>query len=134
GDAALGLGDGEAVLDERARRDVELAYDIGVGAAGAQRDQAADIIGGEAVGPVPDPALALGLAERVDVDQRAPFGLARRIAVDRRDPPEAARILGIAPEIGDVIADHRLRHRDLGIVVEDRAGTRSIVLESRAPG
>jgi hypothetical protein len=42
---------------------------------------------------VPDPALALRLAERVDVDQPSAIAACRRaIGGERRDPPQAARI------------------------------------------
>ena len=120
GDAALGFGKGEAALDEAAGAEIELADDVGVGAAGAQRDEAAAIVGREAVGAVPDPALALLPAERVDVDHRPPLRLAGAIGGERRDPPQAARIVRVAPEIGDLVAEDLVGRGDLLLVVEDR--------------
>src|SRR3546814_20032213 len=72
GHAALRLRQGEAAGDEASRRAIPFADDVGVGAAGAQRDEAAPIIGREAVGTVPDPSMLLCLAARLDGDQRRP--------------------------------------------------------------
>ena len=125
-DIALGRRKGEAALDELSGGDVELAHHVGVGAARAQRNEAARIIGREAVGAVPDPAFALFLPQRIDVDQHPPFGFAGGIGFERRDPPQSARILRVAPEIGDLVPEHVLGRRDLLLVVEDRLGPRAI--------
>jgi hypothetical protein len=75
-DAALRLRHEEAALDERLRREVELAHDVGVRAAGRERQEAQAIVRLEHVGAVPDPAHALALAERVEVEHRLPVGSA----------------------------------------------------------
>ncbi len=118
GDVGLGFGQGEAALDESAGRDVELAGHIGVAAARAELDQAAAIIGREAVGAVPDPALALGAAERIDVDQNAPLGPPGEIGGARRDPPQAAPVGIVDPQIGDEFALDLIGQGDLALVVE----------------
>ncbi len=130
--AALRLRQVEAAVDEAFCRAVPFADDVGVGAAGAQRHEAALIFGGKAVGAMPDPALLLGLAERVDVDQRRPDGFPGKIGVERALPPQPARIALVAPEISDRLAHHLARHRDLAIVIEDGARALAIGLEAGA--
>src|SRR3546814_9463470 len=74
--AALRLRQREAAVDEAFGRAVPFADDVGVGAARAQRDEAPSVVGREAVGAVPDPALLFAFSECIDVDQRRPDGLA----------------------------------------------------------
>ena len=81
---------------------------------------------------MPDPALALGLAQRIDVDDRRPVGLARQIGCQVARPPQAARILRVAPQIGDPAAHHLVGHRNLAFIVQDRARPRPVRLEPRA--
>src|SRR3546814_12427961 len=94
-----GLREGESALDDLAGRDVELAHDVGIGAARAQRDEAARIFGREAVGPVPHPTLALLLPQSVDIDQHPPFGFARDVGFEGGDPPQPAWVLRVAPPV-----------------------------------
>ena len=71
---------------------------------------------------MPHPALALVLAKLVDIDECAPFGGARQIALERRGAPQPARIVRVAPQIGDLIAHDRIGHGDLPRIVEDLPG------------
>src|SRR3546814_17342591 len=52
---------------------VELAGHVGVGAAARERDQAAGVVRAQAVGAVPDPVLAFGRVQRVEVEQGFPL-------------------------------------------------------------
>ena len=74
--SGLGFGNDEAAVDELARANVEFANDVRVRPARAQRHQAAAILRAEAVGAVPNPALALGFAKGIDVNEGAPLRLA----------------------------------------------------------
>src|SRR5690606_38236332 len=47
-----------------------------------------------------------------------PFRRTGKIAVERGDPPQTARIVLVAPEVGDLVALDRGRHCDLPLVVE----------------
>ncbi len=83
---------------------------------------------------MPDPALLLGLAERVDVDQRRPDGLAGEVSVERALAPDAARIVRVAPEIGDRFAHYFAGLGDLAVVVEDFARAFAVGFETGAAG
>jgi hypothetical protein len=67
---------------------------------------------------MPYPALALGLAQRIDVDHRPPHRLAGQIVGQRRNPPQPALVIGIDPMVGDEVAHHLIRRRDLVRIVE----------------
>src|SRR3546814_1095422 len=71
--AALGLRALEAAFHPLLRGQVELAGHVGVGAAARERDQAAGVVRAQAVGAVPDPVLAFGLVQRVEVEQGFPL-------------------------------------------------------------
>jgi hypothetical protein len=133
-DGGLGFGNDEAAVDEAAAAEIELAHHVRVRAAGADRDEAAAIIGGEAIGAVPDPALALRLAERVDVDHGAPLRFAGAIGGERRDPPQAARVSRVAPEVGDLVAEDLVGGGDLLLVVENGEGASAVAFELRIGG
>ena len=79
---------------------IELAQHDGVAAAARQaQDGAAHGSSGSVSAPLPDPVLALGRGQRVEVEQD--FPLRRRAAelVERRAPPKAARLRGVVPEV-----------------------------------
>ena len=114
--AALGLGQREAAFagrDEAALDQVELAHHGRIGAAARQVDQAAapdraalGVTRRRAdVRAVPDPVLALGRGQRVQVEHRLPRRLGLAVARQRRAPPQAARVLGVLPEVVEVVAD-----------------------------
>ena len=117
-DAALGLGQREAPVDERFRLEVELPDHVGIGAAPRDRDEAAAVLGFEHRRPVPDPVLLFGPREGVDVDHRLPGGFGPAILVERGPPPEALRVRGVAPQVVVVVPDLR-DGRDPLLRVED---------------
>src|SRR3546814_3062228 len=73
-------------------------------------------------------------SDLIDVDQRRPDGLAGEIGIERARPPDSARIVRVAPEIGDRLAHHLAGHRDLALVVEDGAGALAVGFEAGAGG
>ncbi len=77
---------------------------MGVGAAARQGDQAAPVVRLQHVGAMPDPVLALGLGQRVEVEQHLPHRLGGAERRQRRPPPQAARMGGVAPEIVVAVA------------------------------
>src|SRR5690606_29686876 len=103
--ATLGFIAEEAAFDPLLAGQVELAGDVGVGAAARQRDQAALVLGRQAIGAVPDPVLALGLVEGVEVDDGFPLGVVRAVGLQRGAAPEAALVLRVLPEVVVVVAD-----------------------------
>jgi hypothetical protein len=106
----LGLGQREAAFDELLAFEVELAHHIGIGATARQRNQAALVVGVEAVGAVPYPVLAIGCGQRVDVEHGLPCGLGLAVLGQRGAAPEALRMRLVAPEVvvaGADLADHR---------------------------
>jgi hypothetical protein len=119
GHPALGLRQGEASGHELLRFEIELPDHISIGSAAGEGNEAEPVLGGEHGGPMPDPVLALGLPEGIEIDHRLPGRLRRAILRQRRPPPEAAGMGGITPEVVVVRAD--LRHeRDLVVGVENR--------------
>src|SRR5690606_9698169 len=104
GQAALGLGSEEAVFHPLPAGQVELAGHVGVGAAARERDQAAVVVGAQAVGTVPDPVLALGGVERVQVQQQFPLGVVLAVFLERGAAPDAALVVPVAPEVVVVVA------------------------------
>jgi hypothetical protein len=109
----------EPAGDELAGAKVEFANDIGIAAARTELDEAALIGRRQAIGAVPDPAFALVLTERVDIDEHTPLRCAGRKTVERGDPPQAARMVGVDPVIEHLIADDRVGHDEVGRIVED---------------
>ena len=81
-DHALGLGQREAVLDERARLEVELPHDGRVRPTPGQLDERPPVARPQRRRTLPDPVLVLGLAERVDVEQQLPLGLALPVRLE----------------------------------------------------
>src|SRR5690606_14877896 len=118
--AALGLGPEEAALDPGLALEVELAGDVGVGAAARQRDQAALVGRAQAVGAVPHPVLALGLVQRVEVEDRFPGGIGLAVLLERGAAPDAALVVTVLPEVVVVPAD-LLHPGDLGVGVQHLA-------------
>ena len=112
--AALRLGTVEPVGEELLVDQVELAGLVGVGAAARQRDQAAGVVGLAAIGAVPDPVLALGLVQRVQVQHRLPLRLRLAVLGQRGAAPDTAFVLLVLPEVVVVVAD-LLHARDLGV-------------------
>jgi hypothetical protein len=107
GDAALGLRDVEAIGDELAGLEVELAAHRRVGAAHGQPDHAAVVVGVAAAGAGPDPVLVLLGGQRVDVEEDVPVRLVAAVLVQRGLAPDAAHVLGVAPEVVDLAAAQR---------------------------
>src|SRR5690606_37698984 len=85
--APLGLGPGEAVGDEAAGGEVELAGDVGVLAAPGQRDEGTVVVGPQDPGSVPDPALTLRAGQLVQVQQHLPLGDVAAVGVPRGATP-----------------------------------------------
>ena len=54
---------------------------------------------------VPDPALALGRAQGVEVEHHLPLRVVGAVLLERGAPPQAALVLGVAPEV--VVAGRR---------------------------
>src|SRR5690606_26799588 len=92
--AALRLRQEEAVLDEGPGDGVELARLDGAGAAAREGDEAAAVVGREAVGPLVDPGAALGRGEGVDVEDGLPGGIAGEVVVPPGAAPDAALVPG----------------------------------------
>ena len=102
--AALGLGAEEAVFHPRLVVQVELAGDVGVGAAARERDQAAVVVRAQAVRAVPDPVLVLFGVERVQVQQQLPLRSVLAVLLQRGAAPDAALVVLVAPEVVVVVA------------------------------
>lgn len=117
-EAALGLRADEAVGHPLERLEVELARDVGVRAAAGERHQRPAEVRPPHLRAVPHPALALGGAQRVEVEQRLPRGVVGAVLLERGASPQPALVLGVAPEVVQVVAG-AADHRDLGVGVED---------------
>ena len=106
--AALGLGPREAVGDEGLRHQVELPGLVRVRAAAGQGHQRPGEGRAQHPGAVPHPADALGLGEGVDVDEHLPLRLGGAVGRPGGAPPDAAHVLGVGPEVVEVLAalDH----------------------------
>ena len=102
GDVLLGVGEDEAVLDELAGLQIELAEGVGVFAAGGEGDEAEPVAGVEAVEALLDPLLVVLLGEGVVVDDGVPVGLVGEVAVERGAAEDAANVLGVLPGVVDV--------------------------------
>src|SRR5699024_10919407 len=108
---ALGLGTLETALvgaDEPAGPGVQLAGDVGVGPAVGEVDQGVAVglpLGGaQQPGAVPHPVLALGLVERVHVQQHVPVGIVRAVGVQGGAAPQPSLVLRIGPEVVQEVA------------------------------
>ena len=139
-DRRLGLGQLEAAgrcRHEPLRAQVELAQHLGVGAAARQRHDAALVARAQAGGAAPDPALLLGLAQRVQVEHRFPRRLRLAVVVQRGAAPQAARVGRVLPQVVDMRAD-AADGRDAVARVEDLQDARAhgfeagVLLEHRA--
>ena len=107
-DRLLALGQHEAAgrrIDEALGGQVELADRHGVLAAVRQVHQAAVVGLGAAIGALPDPVLALGLGQGVDVDDRFPLRVGGLVGFEARTPPDAAHMVGVLPEVEHRLAD-----------------------------
>ncbi len=119
GHGLLAFGQDEAAFHKGPRRHVEFADNRGVGAAVGQGDEAVGLVGRQAVAALEDPVLALGLRQRVDVEDRCPHRLAGAIAGPGGAAPHPLRMLGILPEIVDHAVAGEGRHGDAVVVLQD---------------
>ena len=126
--AALGLGQAEAIGDEPAGLEVELADDVGVGAAPGERHEAQAVLRLEHRRPVPDPVFVFGRGEGVEVEDGLPRRLGLPVFLRRGPPPDALRMFRVAPEVVEPIPDLR-HHRDPLLRVEDSEQPRLEPLE-----
>ena len=108
GDGLFGAGENEAVVDELAGFEIELAEGVGVFAAGGEGDEAEAVAGVEAVEALLDPLLVVLRGECVVVDDGVPVGLIVEVAVERGAAENAANVLGVLPGVVD-LADAELR-------------------------
>jgi len=111
---------------------VEFAHDLSVGAAAREEHQAARRIGRECVGTAPDPVLAFGRGERVEIENGLPGRLRLAVFGERGAPPQAALVGFVLPEVVDVLAAPR-DVRDAVFRVQDlqKALARGCVLGAR---
>ena len=107
GHVRLRLRQREAAVDEALGHGVELADHLGVGAAARQRDQAAAVVGPQALGAAPDPVLLLRRAQRVEIDHRLPLRLGPAVFGQRGAAPQAALVIGVLPEVVEPLAAAR---------------------------
>jgi hypothetical protein len=119
-DAALRLGQREAVGHELQPFQVELPHHAGVRAAARQAHEAPVEGGAQHRDALPDPVLALRRRERVDVDEHLPHRFPLAVLVERRAPPQAPGVLGVAPEVVQLVAAPP-GERDPLVGVEDLA-------------
>ena len=101
----------EAALDELARDEIEFAQLDRVFATLGKLDEAQALIGLEAGRALPHPFLALGLGQRVEIEQCRPGRRGGGIIRLARRAPDALRMIGVAPEIEDAPVG-LLGHRD----------------------
>ena len=128
-DLGLGLRKLEAVGDECPCRHVEFAHDRGIRAAARQADQRAGVVGLDHVGAGPHPVGVVGAGELVDVDQDVPLRFLGSVVRQRGPPPQAAWVVGIAPEVVQVLAAPP-HVGDAGIGVEHLEGLGPQLLEA----
>ena len=102
--AALRFGQGEAAVDKRACRHVVLAHDLGVAAAARQGNEAAFALRIQAGGAAPDPVFVLAGGQLVEVDHGFPGRFRQPVLRQGGAAPDAAHVLGVAPEIVVVLA------------------------------
>jgi hypothetical protein len=116
---ALGFREHEAVLHESPAREIELAQHHGVAAAARETQDRTIVRARPRRGTAPDPVLAFGHGQGVDIEQDLPRRLVEAKALERGAPPQAAWVLGVEPEIVEPrSAPHD--QRELVGPVEDR--------------
>ena len=97
----LGLGQGEAVLDELASLKVELAEGLGVFAAGGELDEAEAVAGVDAVEALLNPFFVVLFGEGVVVDDGLPVRFVGEVAGEGGFAEDAADVLGVLPGVVD---------------------------------
>ncbi len=121
GDVLFGVREDEAVLDELAGAEVELAEGVGVFAAGGEGDEAEAVSGVEAVEAFLDPLLVVLFGEGVVVDDGVPVGVFGEVAFEGGAAEDAADVLGVLPGVVD-FADAELGAGQAGGGFEDLEG------------
>ena len=129
-DRALRFGELEAAGNECLLVDVELANHLGVATAAREAQEALLLQRRQTVGAVEDVALGLLLTERVDVQDDRPIRLWLLVVGNRRLAPQAARVLGVRPEVANRIA-HDARAGDPLLRAVDREEAGLECLEAR---
>jgi hypothetical protein len=114
----LRLFEAEAALDEALGDRVELPILRRVGTTPGQADHAALVLGRQALCPFPDPVLGFCLGQRIEVDHRLPGRLVLDELIQRGAAPDAANVLGIAPEVVDLLAADGGRRDTVARVVD----------------
>ena len=128
----LGLGQREAPVDEGLGDRVELAQHGRVGTAARQRDQHSFIRRRERHGAAPDPVLALGLRERIEVEHGLPGRRGLAVFGQRGAAPQAALVGLVLPEVVEVVAATRdLRDALLRVHHLEQTGADRLVLGPR---
>ena len=120
GDLTLGFCELEAVLHEGLGFHIEFPHHAGIGSAPRQRNQTAAMVGLEELGAMEHPAFLLGLSEGIDIQHHIPLGIGLPVFIQRRAPPNAARILGVLPEVVEPGAP-AVHVGDLGVGIHDPA-------------
>ena len=93
----LALGEAEAAVDELLRHGVEFAQLHGVATAVRERHQAQGLGGLQAVRALPEPALALGPGERVEVEDRLPDRVLGAVGRLAGVAPDTLHVGGVLP-------------------------------------
>ena len=118
----LALGKRKAAVDERLGDGVEFAHDIGVLAAVGQHQEAAALVGREAVGALEHPIGLFRLGQRIDVEHRLPHRRLGAVAGHVRAAPQAADMGLVLPEIIEPVgADRDVGNAVLGLEDFERA-------------
>ena len=116
---ALRLGKLEAPRHEGLRLEIVFPDHLGIGTAARQLHKATLVVRLEDGDTVPNPILFLTLSEGVEIDHRLPSWLRFAVFLEARPPPHPLGVLGIAPEVVEVLPDLS-HHRDPVLRVEDR--------------
>ena len=98
----FGVGEDEAVFDEFAGLEIELAEGVGVFAAGGEGDEAEAVAGVEAVEALLRPTSRCLCGEGVVVEDGVPVGLVGEVAGEGGAAEDAADVLGVLPGVVDV--------------------------------
>ena len=99
---ALGFRQDIAVAYESLAREIELAQHHRIAAAARQAQDGAVVGARPCRGAAPDPVFALRRGKRIDVEKDFPGGLLEPETLGRGAAPQAARMLGIRPEIVEI--------------------------------
>ena len=121
----------KAAIDEAPGGEIVFAQHLGVAAAPAQRQERPVALARPHGRAGPDPILALGQSQRVEIEQDFPLRLAVAIGGPGRATPEAALVVGVNPEIIDLAAAPR-DMGDLVLAVPHRRQRRLVGLEGGA--